>query len=375
MQIAFYISGHGYGHLTRALEVARSLRAITTDIGIHVRAPFLLGQVEDSLGFAPDTFQSTRLDIGLVQLDSLRADLPASADKLAYYYGSEGDRIIDEEAGWLTGASIDAALIDIPPRAFDACDRAGIPAFGLTNFSWDWIWRDLAEEEPRLAHFADLAEKSYAGCRLLFKTVMASGLDAFPVQTDVPLVARISRRDPEETRRLLGLENEKPVVLLSFGGEGLRNARPPDAELHRRYTFIATEPMPDPGPPFKYISDSLVRSLDLRYCDLIRMVDIAMSKPGYSTIAECVANRSALVFSDRSRFAEYPVIIDYIREVLPSEHIQMEELLAGKWSRPLNKLAAHSPFEFKRVRTDGADVVAKRLICEVERIRSGQQKR
>ena len=363
--IALYVTEHGYGHLARCLEVARELRRLAPETKLHVRAPFPREQVEAALGFPPDSHAPVRLDVGLVQLDSLRADLPATVERLGEYYGAEGDRLVGEEARWLERSGIDAALIDIPPRAFDACRLAGVPAYGLTNFSWDWIWRDLAEEEPRLAPFAEKAAESYASCARLFRTVMHAGLDAFPTVEDVPLVARISRTDPEEVRSMLRLVDGRTVVVLSFGGAGVRGITPPPAALHERFLFIASEPLPDPGPPFVYINNETLQGKGLRYCDLVAAADIAMSKPGYSTVAECLANRTAMIYSDRSRFAEYPVIVRYIREKLPSERIDSGDLLAGRWGGALDRLVDRRPFRFPPERIDGAEVVARRLLEEV----------
>ena len=157
------------------------------------------------------------------------------------------------------------------------------------------------------------------------------------------------------------LDSARPVVLLSFGGEGLKGAVLPQGELAKRFVFIATEPMQDPGAPYRYIPGGELGRLGLRYCDLVRAADIVMSKPGYSIVAECVANGAAMVYSDRGPFAEYPVLEAGIRAWLPHAYLSSQDLMAGRWDQALSEVLALRPFQFPPVQADGADVVAGRL--------------
>ena len=37
-------------------------------------------------------------------------------------------------------------VADIPPLAFAAAHRLGLPAVGVTNFSWGWIYAPYASD-------------------------------------------------------------------------------------------------------------------------------------------------------------------------------------------------------------------------------------
>ncbi len=50
---------------------------------------------------------------------------------------------------------------------------------------------------------------------------MHGGFDAFETIVDLPFVARRSARDPDDTRRALGLPLGERLVLVSFGGYGV----------------------------------------------------------------------------------------------------------------------------------------------------------
>lgn len=113
MNIAVYVTGHGFGHLTRSMEVIRFLNKIAPECDIHIRAPYTSNQIKDALGFTPSSIENVRLEIGLIQKDSLLSDFAASIQHLEHYYGSQGDRAVEAEARWIEKARIDAAFIDI----------------------------------------------------------------------------------------------------------------------------------------------------------------------------------------------------------------------------------------------------------------------
>ena len=363
MNLAFYVTGHGFGHLTRTLAVVRQVQNLDPSTGIHIRAPYqeemLLGTLEQH----PSSFSPVRLDIGLVAHDSIRHNLDASVERLTYYYGPEGDRLVDQEAAWLKQAGIDAALIDIPPRAFDACRLAGVPAYGCSNFSWDDIWRDLAKEAPELNHFSDLAAESYTHSKRLFRLPMHIGMDSFPIIEQVPLVARTSTLPVEEIRARLGLDQEtRPLILLAFGGEGLKGAQLERAAAMTDYRFVVTPPIENPGAGYLYVTDQDLHAAGLRYNDLVRAVDVVMSKPGYSTVAETAANHSGLILTERTDFLEASAIIQYAEKTLPFALISNDDLFDGRWEEAIEAVLAQLPFDFSGIERNGAEVVAKRLI-------------
>ena len=366
MKLALYVTGHGYGHLTRSLAIANEVLRQVPETELHVRAPYPAEQIGQTMSRPPASFSPVRLDIGLVARDSLRTDLEASLERLDHYYGPEGTKLVEQEAEWLTTTGIQAALLDIPPRGFDACHLAGVPAFGCSNFSWDDIWRDLGDRDPRFFHYADLASASYASCRLLFRLPMQVGMSAFPRVEPVPFVARHSHFSREEVRQRLRLDpDERPMVLLAYGGEGLQGLTLPPKELFERFHIFATPPLPDLGGGIQYVDDAALEQADLRYNDLIRGMDIVMTKPGYSTVAEATANGCALVLTDRRDFLEGPAINSYAVKHLRAEMIANDDLYAGRWGEVLDRIARKLPVRHDAIPTNGAEVVAKRLLEEM----------
>jgi hypothetical protein len=93
---------------------------------------------------------------------------------------------------------------------------------------------------------------------------------------------------------------------------------------------------------------------------------VVATKPGYGIIAECIANRTGMLYTSRGRFREYDVLVEMIKGHLRNSFIGHEDLYAGRWADHLDALmaqpepAAHPP-------TDGADVAAEIVLRELRR--------
>ena len=77
-----------------------------------------------------------------------------------------------------------------------------------------------------------------------------------------------------------------------------------------------------------------------RYEDLVRAVDVVVTKPGYGIISECIANDTALLYTSRGDFREYQALVDAMPKYLRCAFIDHPDLFAGRWQRHLDALLA-----------------------------------
>jgi L-arabinokinase len=164
---------------------------------------------------------------------------------------------------------------------------------------------------------------------------------------DLPFVARHSHREPADTRRALGIPPDARVVLSSFGGYGLDGMVKP---------AIANYQVLWPGD----IDERAMYDRGYRYEDLVRAVDVVVSKPGYGIISECLANDTALLYTSRGDFREYQVLVDAMPDVLRCAFIGHEDLFSGNWAPHLDRLLAQGEPP-ARPATNGAEVAAEKL--------------
>ena len=138
MNVVFYISGHGFGHASRAIEVINALLAARADLHVHVRTS-VVHWLFDLTVIGAYTYEQVAADTGIVQIDSLRLDETASVRR-AVEFMSTFDERVEREAAALTRLSPALVVADMPPLGIAAARRAAVPAIALGNFTWDWAY-------------------------------------------------------------------------------------------------------------------------------------------------------------------------------------------------------------------------------------------
>ena len=142
--VVFYVSGHGFGHASRQIEVINALFARRPDVRVEARtwAPRWLF---DLTAKGRVDYRQVECDVGVVQVDSLIPDVPATIARAAAFYGDRFADRVDAETRALRSAAPDLIVGDVPPLAFAVAASLGVPAVAIANFTWDWIYADYAD--------------------------------------------------------------------------------------------------------------------------------------------------------------------------------------------------------------------------------------
>lgn len=292
------------------------------------------------------TLSEVEVDTGVIQIDSLTLDEPSSIAR-AEAFMSSFDQRVAAEVRFLHEHDAAMTISDLPALGIAAGRSAGLPSIAAGNFTWDWIYEHYPGGQP----VADAIGRAYSGATLALRYPMWGGFATMPAVRDIPFVARRSHRDPVEVRDALGLPRDRRIVLTSFGGYGL------DALNSEALARLPGYHVLLPG----MLTDVAIYERGYRYEDLVRAVDVVVSKPGYGIISECIANDTALLYTSRGDFREYQVLVDAMPRYLRARFIGHDDLYAGDWAPHLDALLAQSaPPE--RPRVDGADVAADILL-------------
>lgn len=356
--IVAYVSGHGYGHATRVGEALRALRRLDARLPIAVVTSGPERLYRQAIP-GPFEFRHLQCDVGLVQKDALVMDETATVVAWRSFVAADEERIAGE-AAWLREHGVRAVLGDIPPLAFSAAADAGVPSFGLSNFSWDWIYRYMSARYPGLAPAADWAARSYARCGLLLQLPFAGDLSAFPRREEIPLVARKPRVGGPDARERLGLPRGS-VALVSFGGLGLPGFDPTALAGIRGWHFVTGDGDARPVPSnVSRLDLDRVAALGLSYIDVVAAADVVITKPGYGIVSDAIAARTRMVYTERGDFPEYPVLVREMARWLPARHIGNADLLAGRVQAALDAVMAQAFPDPPDL--DGAEHAARRLL-------------
>jgi hypothetical protein len=355
--IAAYVSGHGFGHATRVGEVLRVVRELEPERPLAVVTSGPEQLYREAIPGAL-LYRGLAVDVGLVQHDALTIDETGTAEAWRSFVAG-WDAMVEREASWLRRSGARMVLADIPPLAFEAAARAGVPTVGLANFSWDWIYRYLGERHPALARAAEQAAAAYGQATLLLELPFAGDLSAFPHRERIPLVARRPRLARREARRRLGV-TEPVLVLVSFGGVGLPGLDPRRLPVLPDVRFLVSGCALDLPDHVAGITSTEWVRLGLGYQDLVGAADVVVSKPGYGIVSDAIAARTRLVYTDRGDFPEYPILVREMQAWLPSAHLGNRELLGGALAGPIEEVLSQ-PFP-EPPALDGARVAAQRLL-------------
>jgi hypothetical protein len=196
--VAFFISGHGFGHASRQVEIINALADRVPGIRVIVRSAVQPGLLARTLR-GPYELRPEPTDAGIVQSSSVAHDDAATVDAALAFYANF-DRRADDEAASLGNDDVQLVVGDIPPLAFATAARLGVPSVAIANFTWNWIY----ETHAGLADQTALIETIAAAYRLATRALelpFAGGFDVFATVDRLPLVARRSTRSREDALR------------------------------------------------------------------------------------------------------------------------------------------------------------------------------
>jgi hypothetical protein len=287
-------------------------------------------------------------DTGAVQIDSLHLDEAATVQRAREFMRTFDERV-DAEVAFLRDCHATLVVSDIPALGIAAARRAGLRVMGFGNFTWDWIYAAYAGAEDIAAQLGEIYAMADAALRL----PMHGGFATFNNIIDLPFVARRSSRDRDEVSRVLGLPCDKRLVLLSFGGYGLERINDEALATLDGYDVIGSRSNP--------LNEDAMYDAGLRYEDLVRAVDVVVTKPGYGIISECIANDTALLYTSRGHFVEYDVMVAEMPRYLRSRFIGHDDLFGGRWQAHLEALLAAPPAE-ERPAVNGAEIAADLIL-------------
>ncbi len=374
--IVFYVSGHGFGHASRTIEVINAVlaRRPETRIGVRTSASRWLFELTVKGKIA---FSTLECDTGVVQIDALSLDEADTIRRAAAFHSDLVTRAASETR---VLREIGAGLIvgDIPPLAFAVSAAAGIHSIAIGNFTWDWIYADY----PRVRLAPSLLPAirgAYGRGSMALRLPMSAGFEIFSNIKDIPFIARHATRTRQEVCKLLRLPADKPIVLMSFGGYGLPGLDTDGLAKFKKYTVVTAAnlpvgrtrkeaPLAERKGSFISLNEEAMYNAGVRYEDLVGAAEAVVTKPGYGIISECIANDSAVLYTSRGHFPEYDVLVEDMPKYLRAAFIGQEELFAGKWEPHLDKLLAQPRAKnYKKPDTNGADVAAEMLLKALDK--------
>ncbi len=215
----------------------------------------------------------------------------------------------------------------------------------------------MVKRDPEWFLLAEIIRSYYREGALLLRLPFYGEMEAFKKIEDIPLVARRSKKGKAQVRKTLDLPPNRKIGLIGFSGLDLQErAIQKIGRLSPDYLFLIKYPLDWKSPVFKRVEQQ-----GISFTDLVCAADFVITKPGYGILADCLSHGTPMIYSDRGEFPEYPILVKGIKKYLPCCYMPKEKLYSGHWRSYLEGLI-RQPARQSRLRTDGAQVAAKRIL-------------
>ena len=332
------ITNHGFGHAVRVSSVAAKIQELNPDILLIIAttAPrwLLESYITGDFILRPRAF-----DVGVVQSDSLTMDLDATLEKLQEIRQKQNS-LIASEVNFIKQNRVGLVLADIPPVMTKIAKAAGVPCWMMSNFGWDFIYRDWGEE---FGEIVDWIGECFGMCDRLFRLPLHESMSFFPTIEDVGLTGGNPRYSEEKIRELFRIETPpEKTVLLTFGGLGLEDIPYHNLQKFSDRQFITFDrAAPDLPNLIRVKSQEFAKFFPIlpRPVDVMPVCGRLISKPGYSTFSEALRLEIPVVSIMREGFAEAQVLLEGIQNYAEHQIVSAGEFFEGDWEflrKPMN---------------------------------------
>ncbi len=298
MNLAYYITSHGFGHGVRSALIADSFGP-TTHLFLRSDLPAAFFHEEIK---RPFVLSGAEFDCGCIQTDGITVDIPATIKEYTRIEALNKSRL-SEEVAWCKINNIDAIIVDTTPFACEIAHAAGIASFVITNFTWHDIYEPYVSDYPAFSPFVETIKKQYASATELIALAPANPMTYFQKHVDGEIVGRRGFNVRKSLLEHFKCDPDAHVGLIYLGGFGFDRAAWNTLRDFSGWEFFGLYPFFS-APPNYHIIDKAF----FPYENLTATADCVIGKIGYSTVAECMCNGTPLIYLPRENFAEYPYL-------------------------------------------------------------------
>ena len=354
MNIAFFISSHGFGHAARACAVMQKLwNALEVNIFIFTTTPEWF--FRNSLNF-PFIYIYEKTDVGLIQSSPFEEDLDKTIIALNQFYPIKKERL-ENLKRFLGKENISLIFSDISPLGIVLGEEIGIPTVLIENFTWDWIYEYYVEQNPKFVRYIDYLKKinQLVSVHISCEPYCINYSEAIKVSP----IFREPKINAHSIRRQLNIGDDKDLVLITMGGIPIENTIHVNPKKFSNSIFLF------PVNSYHDIESNgniiyLPHNHGYFHPDLVNACDLVVGKLGYSTIAEAYSMDKPFLFIGRKNFRESVVLQRFVQENMISEMIDLDTIFSDESLSRMKSLIKDN--KNKKVQTNGADEVVKIII-------------
>ncbi|HSV86657.1 MAG TPA: hypothetical protein VLH85_08775 [Levilinea sp.] len=352
VNIAAFISAHGFGHAARAAAVMNAIaeKYSAVHFDIYTVAPAWFFQ--ESL-LAEHRLHPILTDIGIVQETPMQEDLPATLRALDAFLPFE-PALVSRLAQDLRTKGCQVALCDISPLGIAVANAAGLPSILVENFTWDWIYQGYAQEAPRLEPFIAYLCQAFAAATYHIQAVPLCAPSPRAALTTSP-IARNPVTPANIIRSRLGVPSTARLILVTMGGipERFYNLE----RVSGSDDIYLVIPGGSNRVELRNHMILLPHHSSFYHPDLIYACNAVVGKAGYSTLSEAYHAGVPFAYFARPSFRESGPLSAFIDREMSGFEIPLSDYHSGAWIDHLPDLLELPRYQRKGI--NGADQVAE----------------
>ena len=333
MHIAYFITGHGFGHALRSTVIAGKFSP-GTRITFISNLPESFFKRELS---RPFTLLNLQLDCGCIQKDFVTVDIKRTLDRYTAIAG-ENTTTIKNLVQWCREEKVDGIVSDIVPAAFRVAERSDLPSIAVTNFTWFDIYSEYTDVYPVFEPELAAIKLDYMRASRLLAMNPALPMNYFRSSEQVPLIGRKGDNKKELIHHYYGTPAENKMALIYIGDFGLSGTEWELLRAFRSWEFFGLQILPGAPPNYHTID-----ATEVAYPDLIASADCVIGKLGYGLVAEAMVNGTPIIYLPRNDFAEYPVLEKAVTEWGGGICISREKFSSLDWDEAFSTLGKMKP--------------------------------
>ncbi len=354
MNIAFFISNHGYGHIMREVPVISYLATRGNNV-LVISGKEQVDLAREYLSLPNVTFIEEETDCGIiVKSGTIAIDEKKTAEAVDVFLAKYPQKI-----NWaktiFNQFNVEKVVVDIVPWSIIAAKELHIETFFMASFTWiDQYGYCISDDAKKTISDAICEAENilyYDLCNQNTKKMLGNGIE----------VGLVSRDFDDEKVSSIRRTHDRDIVFLSLGGSnsGL------DFEIdvsNIDYDFITTGNIKLKGENVYYLDNSVN---DIH--NYIKAAKYSVSKPGWTTTAETLLAGTPMALIERPEVREDSMTIEMVLERNAGLSISIDKL--KDMSGLLNEMENHkwSNKKYHNQYKTIAEIIEKNNRMEIEK--------
>ncbi len=329
------ISAHGFGHAAQVIPILNAIGKVVKNVHIILRTGVSRSIFEEYLQVSWE-LQSVSQDIGCIQRGPLDIDVEGTWKAYETFHDNWEQKVA-QEAQAMIQVRPSFVLSNISYLAIASAFEAHIPVVAIASLSWDQVLQGLLEPSNDGHHIiVKHIQQEYRKAQRLIRLRPGIDMPAFASIAETGPSFPLAEWGLENVREILKIASGDTLVLIAFGGVPLSDLPLKQMQSCEGFHFLVS------GISLRgsFARIHSAEDLPLSFGEIMRQVDVVMSKPGYATITSAVYYRTPVVYVRRYNFVDEQLLIDYIHEYGCAVELTRENFEAGIWTQAIQSVMA-----------------------------------